>query len=446
MEQLLFYAKLCQLSYKKNDFLIMHNEHFKDHYGLSLLYPIEMGPARALVCIKDNTIIVVLKGTDSFDDLLIDAQVGFYPIETTSSSHSLSHAQSQSQSQCSATFKPQCLITSKWRKYGLVHAGFYKYAMYVWPQIHEKLVQLLQDQNRLERGNTFPNTNANANASANTTSFTLMPPRLRQFATGLVSPRGGRLVRRPSAETYEGANNMFSFYLGHKKIVTFDKYEEGFNEFKIVFTGHSLGSACTILALIFANNYKYLKRYVKCITFGSPKLGNKKFAHLCSKSIGDIKRVEHKHDVVPTLPVSALYYHIDSSMVLDDENVLLTRGDANKSCGMDLFSRLCMCVSKRITNGVVLKRQSASFIHRQIMSINENNHKIASYITCIENIINKERLIDDNPSFERSSNILVKISDIKTYKTFLRSSFENVFTNRLYGVNASRASCDGRPS
>ena len=70
---------------------------------------------------------------------------------------------------------------------------------------------------------------------------------------------------------------------------------------KITFVGHSLGGAvASICALVVQNEFASKK--IKCVTFGSPRVGNKEFADSFNKVVQDSIRVVNGQDIVPTRP------------------------------------------------------------------------------------------------------------------------------------------------
>jgi hypothetical protein len=79
--------------------------------------------------------------------------------------------------------------------------------------------------------------------------------------------------------------------------------EKTFNQFqKVVFTGHSLGGA---LAMLAAAEYAGVVRYaskISVLAYGSPRVGNKMFAHYLNVRIHSIYRQVEKNDLIPHIP------------------------------------------------------------------------------------------------------------------------------------------------
>jgi hypothetical protein len=106
----------------------------------------------------------------------------------------------------------------------------------------------------------------------------------------------------------------------------------------VLSTGHSLGGA---LATIFAGellskfspaNYLEIQR-IALITFGSPRTGNKQFAHWIDSSLSQNLRVEEDGDVVPMVPAQTgeTYWHRGKQIVIE------------KTHGMPYRSRFGAC-------------------------------------------------------------------------------------------------------
>jgi hypothetical protein len=78
----------------------------------------------------------------------------------------------------------------------------------------------------------------------------------------------------------------------------------------ICFSGHSLGGALAqIAALYFAEHFDE-KNYVSCITFGSPRVGNKCFADYFCKYVKEHYRVVNSMDIVTAIPIRRLWRHV----------------------------------------------------------------------------------------------------------------------------------------
>lgn len=79
----------------------------------------------------------------------------------------------------------------------------------------------------------------------------------------------------------------------------------------VFFTGHSLGGAIATLAAVDAK-MSYQNLNITCVTFGSPKPGDKNFSLLYSSLGISTYRVVNSNDIVPSLPKwwQGNYYHV----------------------------------------------------------------------------------------------------------------------------------------
>lgn len=86
----------------------------------------------------------------------------------------------------------------------------------------------------------------------------------------------------------------------------------------IHFAGHSLGGAVSHIA---AAHYaeKYPDKKVVCHTFGSPRVGNAKFAKWFSSMVKENIRVVNKSDPVPMIPQRPLWKHTTNKCICIDE-------------------------------------------------------------------------------------------------------------------------------
>jgi hypothetical protein len=87
----------------------------------------------------------------------------------------------------------------------------------------------------------------------------------------------------------------------------------------IVFCGHSLaGALATIAALDFVVN-RSAAVGVRCITFGSPRVGNGAFRKLFDEKVFDNYRVFNENDPVPMIPLSLRFSHVGKGICIDDK-------------------------------------------------------------------------------------------------------------------------------
>ncbi|NJK51094.1 lipase family protein [Candidatus Gracilibacteria bacterium] len=94
-------------------------------------------------------------------------------------------------------------------------------------------------------------------------------------------------------------------------------------EYKTRIAGHSLGGAIAVILMMFLKEDGY--QLEKCITFGQPKVTDKKGAQMCQHL--PLLRIINHEDVVPLLPPGTIltrlqggYHHFGSKIVLGEEN------------------------------------------------------------------------------------------------------------------------------
>ena len=105
---------------------------------------------------------------------------------------------------------------------------------------------------------------------------------------------------------------VFSFFYHHYvdefREIFFEKLteivsSEEYEDYKFVFTGHSLGGALCLHAAADAILMKILdKREVIIYTYGQPRIGNMEFFELFIDDVSKYYRLVHHHDIVPHVP------------------------------------------------------------------------------------------------------------------------------------------------
>tara|TARA_B100000123_G_scaffold267829_2_gene241738 strand:- start:475 stop:1275 length:801 start_codon:yes stop_codon:yes gene_type:complete len=86
---------------------------------------------------------------------------------------------------------------------------------------------------------------------------------------------------------------------------------------KIIFCGHSLGGALAALASLYFS-YLYNSLEFKCITFGSPRVGNYLFSRLFNYRVKTCYRFINDKDPVPNLLNFWIYEHTKGYYLLND--------------------------------------------------------------------------------------------------------------------------------
>ncbi|GAA0185544.1 hypothetical protein LIER_32832 [Lithospermum erythrorhizon] len=95
---------------------------------------------------------------------------------------------------------------------------------------------------------------------------------------------------------------------------------ESFPKWHVYVTGHSLGGALATLLAHELSSGELSKSGAISVTmynFGSPRVGNRKFAEVYNKKIKDSWRVVNHRDIVPTVPRLMGYCHVNQPMYLD---------------------------------------------------------------------------------------------------------------------------------
>ncbi|KAJ1432329.1 Fungal lipase-like domain, partial [Sesbania bispinosa] len=98
-----------------------------------------------------------------------------------------------------------------------------------------------------------------------------------------------------------------------------EDHSESLHKWHVYVTGHSLGGAlATLLALELSSN-QLTKRGAISITmynFGSPRVGNKRFAEVYNEKVKDSWRVVNHRDIIPTVPRLMGYCHVNQPVFL----------------------------------------------------------------------------------------------------------------------------------
>jgi len=105
---------------------------------------------------------------------------------------------------------------------------------------------------------------------------------------------------------------------------------------KVYITGHSLGGAlATIAAAKLVGKGRLSSSRVILYTYGSPRIGDSKFASWFSKTIPNSFRVTHGHDIVPTVPPASFgFKHISREVYYPhlNKDFYICDWDEDKQC------------------------------------------------------------------------------------------------------------------
>ncbi|EDR15152.1 uncharacterized protein LACBIDRAFT_291657 [Laccaria bicolor S238N-H82] len=80
------------------------------------------------------------------------------------------------------------------------------------------------------------------------------------------------------------------------------------NSTSVTLVGHSLGGALAVLDALYMNINLPAGTSIKAVTYGTPRIGNAAFAQLIDEKIPDLRRINNKFDIIPTVPGRFLGY------------------------------------------------------------------------------------------------------------------------------------------
>lgn len=84
----------------------------------------------------------------------------------------------------------------------------------------------------------------------------------------------------------------------------------------ICITGHSLGSALSQIAAAHIGSHPLFQtHHISCITFGTPRVGNRSFASWYESCVDSHLRVVHWYDPVPNLPILPFWQHANGECI-----------------------------------------------------------------------------------------------------------------------------------
>lgn len=122
---------------------------------------------------------------------------------------------------------------------------------------------------------------------------------------------------------------------------------------RIIFTGHSLGGALATLATYHYTSKLCNKCLYTCITFGSPKVGNKLFC-LNFQSVVDINtstRFQNIDDIVCLFPLHGAYTHvIECSRLSFKKQCIGSNPNGTKYWWNKIFYKIKMFVKQIVTS------------------------------------------------------------------------------------------------
>lgn len=227
----------------------------------------EVGSSKMISIRKQKSLIFCVTGTDSIDDMILDTDIRMTNL----------------------------IVDGK--KYGRVHRGFYTYIQRLWPYITAEIDKIIEES-PLDTNSHSPICNLGT-------------------------------VTGPFRNSLDEENSM-KFKIDKRQTFKIQRFRASLLESMyvnipmIVFTGHSLGSCCSIAALLAVLKYGDSIK-VRCITFASPKIGDRDWVRSYHDHVVRNFRVVHNNDVVTMLPFGSAYKHLNDEVKLGSDGGYLLR-------------------------------------------------------------------------------------------------------------------------
>ncbi|KXN68905.1 alpha/beta-hydrolase [Conidiobolus coronatus NRRL 28638] len=127
------------------------------------------------------------------------------------------------------------------------------------------------------------------------------------------------------AELHEGFNDMTNSLFEQTKN-TLKNLIGKYPDYKLVFTGHSLGGAIATLTAFKLGEQKFINwEKLNVITYGQPRVGNPKFANYLVSKPWTFTRITAYSDIVAISPgMSMGYYHNQHNMHINSRGKTIT--------------------------------------------------------------------------------------------------------------------------
>jgi hypothetical protein len=357
MDRVLENAKFCELAYmKKED--IADPEMFKLQHGVLSFELLDTGIAQCWVFQKHDTLIFAFAGTDSLYDMYLDTQTRLVHVNHT---------------------MPEL---------GMVHWGFNRYATslkeMIYMVIEDFLVLTPGEKLDMSAMSQYQVKTLNCDDISDTVnSTTRESPGNRNSST---SPINSPLypVRRSLCRTRSNATNgqssmeyITDIRLTSTCMIQVHRVNPNASPHinNIIFTGHSLGGCCAIVALHVALDFRKLAR-IKCYTYGSPMIGDKLFAKNLCEYVPYNFNVIHKYDLIPSTPCFRYYSKQHGIIVIDNDSTFMITHRWWYMFLMFVFGWSCCCNRTMRYTGAALKGEA---------------HKIATYIKVLEKIYTERK-------------------------------------------------------
>ncbi|KAJ1818447.1 hypothetical protein LPJ60_004321 [Coemansia sp. RSA 2675] len=112
-----------------------------------------------------------------------------------------------------------------------------------------------------------------------------------------------------------------------------------FPNYKLIFTGHSLGGAETVMCAVdILHRLPELKQRVHIYTYGMPRIGNDAWANSVDKMGLPIYRVVYENDLVPHIPFQWLgYKHFSQEVwIRNNRTIFCGKGSESPRCSASI--------------------------------------------------------------------------------------------------------------
>jgi predicted lipase len=93
----------------------------------------------------------------------------------------------------------------------------------------------------------------------------------------------------------------------------------------IVCCGHSLGGALATICSVDLKFSAFASSNVQCITFGSPRVGNKQFVELFQSLMKESYRVVDHNDPIAYVPMNYRYHHVQDALCFNDNQIKMKK-------------------------------------------------------------------------------------------------------------------------
>ena len=349
MDRVLENAKFCELAYLKKE-NIGDPELFKLQHNVLSFDILQSSLAKCWVFQKHDSLIFAFAGTDSLHDLYLDTQARL------------------------------TYVSPSLPEMGKVHWGFNKYAT----SLKDAIYMIIEDYLVLNPGEKLDLQTSTASAclaitpQASSDLSQISPTRAsptRMLTSGLAEYRastGRRSAAERSSMEYVTDIRLTSTCMIQVHRVNPNAPQTVNN---IIFTGHSLGGCCAIIALHVALDFRKLAR-IKCYTYGSPMIGDRLFTKNFCEYVPYNFNVIHKYDLIPSTPCFKTYCKQHGIIVIDNDSTFMVTHRWWYMFLMFVFGWSCCCSQTLRYTGAAFKGEA---------------HKIATYIRVLEKIYTERK-------------------------------------------------------